>query len=401
MNILYITYKIPIPAHFNGCTLINYHILKYLALQHKVHLVAFETQGTEVAKEDIDSLCSNLTLVKNDEKFIIKNNNKYSYLTRKFPDMAYEESVNMNETIQGLIKTNEYDIIYTDKPNLARYTVAIKSTAKLISPHDSMSLLLSTYQGNTVNFKEKLLLGIEKLKMKRFEKSLYKQYDKCIFVSQKDINFIKLFYPKLRGTVIPNGVDAGYFCPNKGIEKDPERIVFSGVMDYKPNVDAMLYFTQKILPIVRMSCPGVKLYIVGKNPTAEIRELSQLKNVFVTGYVEDIRDYLWKSSIYISPLLCGAGIKNKILEAMALGMPIIATSLSCDGIDVKDGTNVFIRNNEQEFACGVIALLKDNEVRNHLSINARNKVLERYSWENCAKSYEKTMLDLINIVKIL
>ncbi|WP_139906054.1 glycosyltransferase family 4 protein [Clostridium thermarum] len=392
MRILYLTNRIPIPAHYNGCTLINYHVLKYLSKKHEIDLVTFHNEDIEFTEKATAELCSKLVTVKNDERYNIKRNSKYSYLVRTYPDFAYVKSNNMEKAIKDLLSYNNYDVIYTDKLNLCQYTMRYKEIPKIITPHDSMSLLLNTYEKNTANLKNKLLLKIERRKMERYEKEVYQYYDNCIFVSQKDIDFVRNFYPGFSATTIANGVDVHYFYPNSEVNVEPDTVIYSGIMDYKPNVDAMIYFIDKILPRVREKIPNVKLYIVGKNPTKAIRDLSRIKNVFVTGYVDDIRKYLWMGNVYVSPLVSGAGIKNKILEAMATGIPIVATPLSCDGIDVKDGQELLIRNNADEFAKGVIELITNKKAQMLLKENARSKILKKYSWESCARAYEHILM---------
>ena len=156
------------------------------------------------------------------------------------------------------------------------------------------------------------------------------------------------------------------------------------------NVNAVLYFSDEIYPSIKEKIPDIKLYIVGRNPPEKIRQLTLDESIIVTGYVEDVRPYLSKSSIIVVPMLSGTGIKNKILEPMAMKKPVISTSIGARGLDVTSGDNIVIADHPMEFAINVVELLNDERLRRKIACNGRKLVEIKYSWEK--------MSDMLNNV---
>jgi len=171
------------------------------------------------------------------------------------------------------------------------------------------------------------------------------------------------------------------------VKEEPNSLVFSGYFRHYPNVDAMTYFCREILPLVRKTIPDVTLNIVGAHPPPEILQLQKLEGVKVSGYVQDIRPWLDSSSVYVAPLISGWGARIKLLEAWAMGRPVVSTRRGCLGLEAVDGYNVFLANTPEEFASRVVILLKDSELRSKLGTNARRTVEAKYNWDQVASKY--------------
>ena len=161
---------------------------------------------------------------------------------------------------------------------------------------------------------------------------------------------------------------------------DCNTLLFVGTMGYPPNVDAVLYFCNEILPLIERQIPNVKLLVVGKHPTSEILKLGKRMNVYVTGYVRDIIPYYNKVSVSIIPLRAGGGTRLKILESMALGRPVVTTRVGAEGLYVVDQKNIIIADAPSKFAEGVIRLLQDKNFSKEISRNARQAVVSNYDW---------------------
>ena len=192
----------------------------------------------------------------------------------------------------------------------------------------------------------------------------------CIFVSEQDARWFRRILPCVPVSVLPNGVDSHFFHP-AGLPVNPREIVFSGIMGYPPNIAAAQYFAHQIFPKVREAHPECHWSIVGGGPSPEVQALAG-PNIQVTGFVPDIRPYLEQAAVVISPLVSGGGMKNKILEAWAMGKAVVATPLGCAGIDVRDGVNLLLARNAGEFAAKTSHLMTHPEKARELDAVPKN-----------------------------
>ncbi len=188
--------------------------------------------------------------------------------------------------------------------------------------------------------------------------------------------------------MIPNGVDLEFFRRDPGVAVEPDSLVFTGDMGYEPNRDAALFFVDEVLPLVQARV-AVRVYLVGKGAGAELKSRAG-ENVVVTGFVDDVRPYLDRAALYVAPLRFGSGIKNKVLEAMAMEKAVVGTALSFDGIAVSDGVEC-LKSGEssQELADKIVALLADPGLRAQMGARARATVERQYSWESVCAEYAR------------
>jgi glycosyltransferase involved in cell wall biosynthesis len=215
--------------------------------------------------------------------------------------------------------------------------------------------------------------------LRKWEIQLIEKFDKCMTVSDKNKAIMQSINPNLDITVIENGVDIECYRPLPRNSHN-QNFLFTGTMLYVANHDAVLYFYREIFPLIESRMPGCRFFIVGKGPREEIRNLARYNNVKVTGYVNDVVPYYEESDIFVVPLRAGGGTRLKILEAMALGRPVISTSLGCEGLDVVDGQHLLIADDPKLFAEKTIELIKDRVLYERLVQNARALVENRYSW---------------------
>jgi len=186
-------------------------------------------------------------------------------------------------------------------------------------------------------------------------------------------------------SVLSNGVDLVYYHAREGIQKEPETIVFSGKMSYHANITMATYLVHEIMPRVWGEKPNTKVIIVGKDPTSEVRKFTENPLVTVTGTVDDIRPYLWRASIAVVPLVYGAGIQNKILEAMASSTPVVATSRTLSALQAEAGKDLLIADHPEDFAMQILRLMNDSNLYGNLLRNGLAYVQKFHDWENIAK----------------
>jgi glycosyltransferase involved in cell wall biosynthesis len=232
--------------------------------------------------------------------------------------------------------------------------------------------------------------ALDYVKFHRYQRAVLPHVSVCNMVSQADRLSIQESVPGLEVSVISNGVDSEYFR-SRGAAKQPRSMVFEGSMDFPPNADAARYFCREILPLVVAAEPRASLTLVGKAPGPEVRGLSG-ERVRVTGFVDDVRPYLDRAEVFVSPLISGSGIKNKVLQAWAMELPVVATPISTGGLSAAAGRNILLAETPADFAASVLRLFEDPELRRELGRNARATVLEHSSWEAKAQAMERVLM---------
>jgi polysaccharide biosynthesis protein PslH len=218
--------------------------------------------------------------------------------------------------------------------------------------------------------------------MRWWEPRYAARFDRCVALSEIDRAKLVAVNPSLRIDVVPNGTDTRLLQPLPRSDARPA-LLYVGNMDYTANAHAVIYFCKEILPLVRRAVNDVELWIVGSDPLPEVRRLVG-DGIRVTGRVDDVVPYYRQSSVCIVPLRAGSGIRLKILESMALGRPVVSTSLGCEGLDVEDGTNIMIADSTEQFAEKTIRLLTDAALRDSIASNARQLVETHYDWDAIA-----------------
>lgn len=390
-----IAHAVPYPLSLpgSGSKLIVFNLIKQLSKKHKVYLICFCHDNIEQGGiKEIEKYCTsievvNINLKKNISNLIKKIIKQILAVLRNKPLVGVPYySQKMRKKIQSAQEKNRFDMVYVSSSPMAQYVHDIKNDVfKLIAPYDSLSLWWDRAIKVINNKWYKLYCVLERNSFKKYEKRFYSLYNACQVVAEDDMRAIKNVCPNLSIYVIPNGVDTDYFKPlEKEREQSRRSIVFTGMLDSFPdsNSDAVIFFIKEIFPRILEKIPDLKFFIVGGYPPPQVLRLSS-KNLIVTGYVKDIRPYIAEATVYISPLRIGTGIKNKVLEAMAMGKAIVATSIGCQGISVKNGEDIIISDNPEEMAGSIIHLLRDESERRRLEHNAR-QTAEKYSWQEVA-----------------
>jgi len=239
---------------------------------------------------------------------------------------------------------------------------------------------------------------LEARALARTERRYVESADHVLTVSDNDRAFFLRYIPPSRISVIPTGVDTEYFTPSPGPEQ-PDTAVFTGTMDWMPNEDAVLYFTGRILPLIRRDVPGAAFWVVGRRPPKRVEALAS-DRVMVTGAVDDIRPYLGKAAVCVVPLRSGSGTRIKIFEAMAMGKAVVSTTLGAEGLPVRHGENIILADDPADFAGQVVQLLRDPQRRAQLGQAARRLVEESYGWAAVAAKFEQVMQAVVSGVNI-
>src|SRR5262249_2477791 len=219
------------------------------------------------------------------------------------------------------------------------------------------------------------------------ERRAARQFNACTTVADADARVVQRLAPGVPVHVTPNGVDAGYFAP-LDLPEQPETIIFTGAMSFPPNVTAVLHFYHDILPLIRRELPNVHFVIAGRDPAPQIAALAIDSLITVTGFVEDMRPWLARASLMVCPMVMGSGIKNKVLEALAMARRVVATTMGVEALEVASGHELAIADTPTAFAAATLALLRDAAARRRMGAAGRELVLRRYTWDACAASYD-------------
>jgi sugar transferase (PEP-CTERM/EpsH1 system associated) len=390
MRILYLTPYVPSLVRVRP-----YNLIKYLS--RRGHLVTvLSLQSTEQEGRDADELrrcCHRVETVKLTRQQSLLN--CFKALPTMTPlQAAYCHSPAMQSLTRQVLEEEQFDIIHVEHLRGAHFGTAVAGVPKVYDSVDCISLLFEKALHAAPSLASRLIAWLDLGRTRRYEGRLISQYDKVLVTSPQD----KEALLKLGGrshkqdreekiAVLPNGVDLEYFAFANG-NRVPETLVFSGKMSYHANVAAVSHLAQEVMPLIWARRPGVKLEIVGNNPPQAICALAKDDRVRVTGFVPDLRPYLARATVSVSPMQYSVGIQNKVLEAMATGTPVVASRQACSALTVQDGTHLLVADDSATFAERVLRLLDDVALRQEIAINGRNYVEERHDWRTIAHNLE-------------
>jgi glycosyltransferase involved in cell wall biosynthesis len=241
---------------------------------------------------------------------------------------------------------------------------------------------------------KRALFELEWRKLRAREAEACRRADLTLAVSEDDRQRLEAVAPGIRAASIPTGVDTRYFTPN-GYHERRDRLVFSGSMDWQPNEDAVAYFADAILPRIRAEIPGATLTVVGRNPTARLREMAQRAGILVTGTVDDVRPSIAEGAVYVVPLRAGGGTRLKIFEALAMAKPVVSTTVGAEGLALEPGHHFVAADTPRDFADAVVALLRDPQRRTALGQAGRGLVEKNYSWATVAREFEQRCEEVV------
>ncbi len=381
-----------IPSKTVGATIPIYHLIKELGGKHEITLVSFDS-GKYPVEELRDYLKEYQSMkipeyldIKDQLKYTVKNMMSIDNLsTRSFLNYYYHE--NMSKLINKKV-CEDIDVVITDMP-MAFYAKKIRCP-KIVYAFDAVSDYNHNMYKKSKSFASRIYWYLNYLKIHNYEK-VYNSFDCCILVNEKDRKILeKDIHIPLE--VIPNGVDTFYF--RNSSPEGEVRLVFLGDMSTPPNNDAVKYFVENIYPEV-LKEQSVKFYVVGRNPSAYIITLKDDSNIIVTGSVDDVRKYLTKGSIFVTPMISGTGIKNKILEAMSMELPVISTSCGISGINGENRVHFLLADTPDEFKDNILKLIHDEKLREKIGSEARIFVENNYSWKTSMTKLDDIISNLI------
>lgn len=378
MKILHIFPYSPIPPTFGGALRV-YNLIKQMGKNNEVSLLTF---GDDILnaqlKKEFHNYVKEVYTCDIPAKSHLK---RLRQLCSLFRSSSYFNIIarykNMQDLINKITEINKYDIVQFEFPSMATYQINSDSV-KILDAHNVEHMIYYHQWKYSPSILRKLFYFLEYKKLKQDEINICTKQDALFVTSENDAKVFNELVPKVPKYIIPNGVDTEYFHPSME-PTEPNSLVFTGSLSYIPNSDAAIYFIEQIFPIIKKEIPNLKLYIVGKNPPKYL-SLKATNEIIITGYVDDVRPYVWRSSIFIVPLRMGSGTRLKILEAFSMKKAVVSTSIGAEGLKITDGENILIADEPKPFAENIIRLIKDKQLQQKIALNGYDFVKNTYDW---------------------
>ena len=402
MKILFLTPQLPYPPR-QGTTIRNYNLIRLLARQHQIDLFSFLAPGEQFSADNhLATLCRRVVTAPQPVRSLARR--ALDTLTASRPDMGLRlESQEAYSRLYALLDGESYDLVQAEGIEMAAYGLAAAESqpkARLIFDDHNAEYLLQKRSalvdlGNPLRWPAACYSLIQWNKLHRYEQMICSRSDAVVAVSEPDRSALVQLVPDRLVDVVANGIDlAEYpYPPAAPSFHQPPTLIFTGKMDYRPNVDAILWFAQEVLPLIQMQKSDVRLQVVGMNPHRRLSSLARLPGVEITGAVEDVRPYVYGAAVYVVPLRVGGGTRFKVLEALASGKPIVSTSLGVEGLGLQDGRELLIADEPQTFADAVLRLLADQAGDGDLCAGltgaGRRFVVSHFAWEQIVPRLER------------
>jgi glycosyltransferase involved in cell wall biosynthesis len=378
----------------SGGKIRSYHIASELAKTHEVTLFTFYARESNDEHHTLRPVFSKVVTHPLDISAGRGFGESLSYLKSFFARLPYSITKycrpEVARHLRQVLCAEKYDVILCDFLTPAAAIPFDLNIPVVIFTHNVEATILQRHWEVAANPAWKYVFKREYEKMREAELYYLRECAHVLTVSDADKAFFAKDISPSKISTIPTGVDVDYFQPMLGEELDS--LVFTGSMDWMPNEDGIIFFVKQILPLVRQTRPAVKLWVVGRKPSNEIKALAEIDpGIAVTGRVENIRPFIAKGSVYIVPLRVGGGTRLKIFEAMAMGKAVVSTTIGAEGLPVTSGSDIVLTDDPSQFANAVCRLLESVEDRKRIGSAARKLVETEYSWAAAAKNLDNLL----------
>ncbi|MCB0203901.1 MAG: glycosyltransferase, partial [Anaerolineae bacterium] len=408
-RLLFLAPQVPYPPH-QGTTIRNYNLMANLAEDYEVHLLCFQQEGDDpVGNTPLPRLLTVVDSTPAPKRSTTRR--AITTVTSRLPDMALRLASDTYQTRLGaLLEQYRYDIVQIEGIEMAPYGlwlanhplwrsarvkenlpgIPIGRPALVFDDHNAEYVLQQraweTDVRRPARWHAAAYSAIQVNKLRRYERQICQQADRVVAVSEADRDSLRALDSSLNITVVPNGVDLDYYAAysrerdSQAPDYGPQALVFTGKMDFRPNIDAVVWFANEVLPLIQRAEPETRFVIVGKEPHPRVQELASRPGVTVTGWVPDIRAHIAAAAVYVVPLRIGGGTRLKVLEAMAMRSAIVSTRLGCEGFPLGGQEIITFADDAPAFADATVALLRDPARRARQGEAGRLFVEANYGW---------------------
>lgn len=388
MKILFVCHRVPYPPKRGG-KIRPFNIIRHWHEQgHQVTVASLARTPAELQEAaDLQKHCTR-TLIE-----VIPNWMAWPRMvawlpTTKPSSFGYFYSPRLQRRIDAALQDG-YDLVFVHCSSMAPYVANARGVFKVLDYGDMDSQKWREYAAHRA-FPLSLGFGLEAIKLESTERKLGRQFDFATCTTRAELDTLRGLGVATPSDWFPNGVDTGFFAP-AAADYDPNLVVFVGRMDYFPNQQAVNYFCNDVLPLLRAQRPEVKFQIVGADPPPQIRDLAKLPGVSVTGSVPDVRPYVTNAALTVAPLAIARGTQNKILESMAMGVPVVCSREASGGIDAVAGEHVLMAESAAQYVTQITKILASRDYRQQLAQAGRERVLARHTWGNSMKHLDELL----------
>ena len=395
MKILFLSPTVPFPLTDGGRIRV-FNLLKQIAEKSDVILLALETQPTDAEGiTELQQLGIQVHLVPNAPTLprVSFGTLVNAFLKRQPITVARYDLPVYRQKFRELVATENFDLVHYEMFHTAQFRTEV-DLPSVLSQQNVDSAIWRRLCAETANPFYKFAYWTQQLVFQRYERALSPKFDAVTCTSDIDAAVFQRHCAADTIEIIPNGVDVTHYQPDFTSEA-PAHLIYIGSMDWYPNEDAVAFFADEVLPGIQDKVPDVQFSIVGGNPSARVQRLAEREGVVVTGRVPEIKPYFAEATVFVVPLRIGSGTRLKILEALAMGKAIVSTSVGAEGLDLKDGEEIFIADEPTPFADAVTRLLTDASLRRRVGENGRARVEQDYDWRSIGEKLHNLYESLI------
>lgn len=386
MNVLFLCHRLPFPPKRGG-KIRPFNIIKHFSeAGHKVTVGSLARSDEEAAEgRDLADYCEKVLVGQ------ISRVGAVSQMVARLPtpapsSMGYFYSRSLHKQVRSEAYNTQFDVVFVHCSSAAQYARHISGASMIIDFGDMDSQKWLDYS-RFRRFPLSIGYRLEGIKLSAAEKRLARSFDLATCTTRAELETLENFNVARSTGWFPNGVDASYFTPlDDGY--DPDLICFVGRMDYYPNQQGMLEFCEKVLPKLQSRRPGTRLLIVGAEPSRKIWNLASLPGVSVTGTVPDVRDHIRGAALTVAPLAIARGTQNKILESMALGVPVVSSKIAASGVDAESEEHLLTATSSDDYVSAILRLLTDPIERSRIAKAGRARILARHDWAHSMRTLD-------------
>jgi sugar transferase (PEP-CTERM/EpsH1 system associated) len=378
MNILFVCHRLPFPPNRGG-KIRPFHIIEHLGRSHSVVVASLAHTKEELNEgQPLIHYCQEVIAE------VLPSRTRWLQAAAALPtatpsSVAYFHSRKLAHRVQEVWRRIRFDAVIVHCAFAAQYVRGLRCGFRMLDFGDLDSVKWMDYSQHRA-FPLSTGYLLEASKLRRFEQQLTREFDICTATTRGELDEVRRLNQAKAAAVIPNGVDLSYFHPRHENPRGSSIIAFLGRMDYYPNIDAVLFFAKEIFPAVRKAVPDAQFRIIGSDPSREVCDLARLPGISVTGHVPDVRPHLADVALAVAPLRIARGTQNKILQFLAMGIPVLSTTQAAKGVEVEQGKHLLVADGADGFAEEVVRLLTDADLRERLSIAGREPLATAHSW---------------------
>ncbi len=391
MKILFFANRIPYPP-YRGDKLKIYNLAKRLQ-HHELHLLTFaQTKEEFQYKAELEKIFKKVHLV-----YLPTWRSAFNCIPGLWKDVPlqvlYFQSAEMRIRLKEVLTQDQFDAVHVQHLRMSPYFEGNISIPRILDMPDAFSLYWSRRKQMQSNPAKKLFEHIEQQRVARYERKMLQRYNMSLVCSQEDLEYLVEKNGPGNIRLLPNGVDLDTFSAGGHDYSHNHTLLFTGNMDYAPNIDAVIYFTREILPLVQSKYPNVRFVIAGQRPVKKVQELAD-DNIKVTGFIKDLASVYNEASVVVAPLRFGAGTQNKVLEAMAMGVPVVCSNIGFKGLGIESGEGAIMQTDAGTFAQSVIDLLSSAEMRRTVGEKGVSVIRSKFGWDAIAKQLESYLKEI-------